>query len=301
LPVACRPRRLAQSSNCDRHDTTSDEDKGKNTMATSESDLDAAPSEPSAAIDAEAVQVARDAADTSDEPAGPKKIAVVMAHPDDAEFICAGTIARWTDEGNEVVYVLLTSGDKGSDDPEMTPERLAATRESEQREAARILGATEVIFMRCPDGELEPNLALRREIVRVIRRLKPDVVVCQDPTVRWVDTQYINHPDHRAAGEATLAAVFPAARDRMNFPELLAEGLEPHKVREIYLAGAQTPDVAIDVTAYMERKLESLRAHVSQIGDWDPEPMVREWAKETAEQHPGNGDYVESFKYFKLD
>ena len=116
--------------------------------------------------------------------------------------------------------------------------------------------------MRCPDGELEPNLELRREIVRIIRRLKPDVVVCQDPTVRWVDTQYINHPDHRAAGEATLAAVFPAARDRMNFPELLAEGLEPHKVREIYLAGAQTPDVAIDITAYMERKMESLRAHV---------------------------------------
>jgi LmbE family N-acetylglucosaminyl deacetylase len=270
-------------------------------MSTGETDQDAAPSEPSAAIDAEAIQIARDAADTSDEPTGPKKIAVVMAHPDDAEFVCAGTIARWADEGHEVVYVLLTSGDKGSDDPQMTPERLAATRESEQREAARILGAKDVIFMRCPDGELEPTLDLRREIVRVIRRLKPDVVVCQDPTVRWVDTQYINHPDHRAAGEATLAAVFPAARDRMNFPELLAEGLEPHKVREIYLAGAQTPDVAIDVSAYMERKLESLRAHVSQIGDWDPEPMVREWAKETAEQHPGNGEYVESFKYFKLD
>jgi LmbE family N-acetylglucosaminyl deacetylase len=270
-------------------------------MQTIETDPDAAPSEPSAAIDAEAIQVARDVADTSDEPTGPKKITVVMAHPDDAEFICAGTIARWTDEGHEVVYVLLTSGDKGSDDPEMTPEKLAAMREGEQRDAARILGATDVIFMRCPDGELEPNLDLRREIVRVIRRLKPDVVVCQDPTVRWVDTQYINHPDHRAAGEATLAAVFPAARDRMNFPELLAEGLEPHKVREIYLAGAETPDVAIDITAYMERKLESLRAHVSQIGDWDPEPMVREWAKETAERHPGTGEYVESFKYFKLD
>jgi LmbE family N-acetylglucosaminyl deacetylase len=270
-------------------------------MGISDTDSNAAPSEPSAAIDAEAVQVARDAADTSDEPSGPKKIAVVMAHPDDAEFVCAGTIARWVDEGHDVVYVLITSGDKGSDDPEMTPQRLAATREAEQRDAARILGASDVIFMRRPDGELEPNLELRREIVRIIRRLKPDVVVCQDPTVRWVDTQYINHPDHRAAGEATLAAVFPAARDRMNFPELLAEGLEPHKVREIYLAGAQSPDVAIDITAYLERKLESLRAHVSQIGDWDPEPMVREWAQETAQQHPGNGDYVESFKYFKLD
>src|SRR3954447_4937277 len=140
-------------------------------MATSDTDQDAAPSEPSAAIDAEAVQVARDAADTSDEPAGPKKIAVVMAHPDDAEFICAGTIARWTDEGHEVVYVLLTSGDKGSDDPEMTPEKLVATREAEQREAARILGAKDVIFLKYPDGYLEPNLGLRRDLVRQIRRL----------------------------------------------------------------------------------------------------------------------------------
>ena len=170
---------------------------------------------------------------------------LVVAHPDDSEFSSAGTVARLKDAGKRVVLIQVTSGDKGSDDPEMTPQRLAATREAEQREAARILGASDVIFMRCPDGELEPNLELRREIVRIIRRLKPDVVVCQDPTVRWVDTQYINHPDHRAAGEATLAAVFPAARDRMNFPELLAEGLEPHKVREIYLAGAQTPDVAL--------------------------------------------------------
>jgi LmbE family N-acetylglucosaminyl deacetylase len=261
----------------------------------------AGPSEPSAAIDAEAVQAARDAADTSEEPTGPKKIAVVMAHPDDAEFICAGTVARWADEGNEVIYVLLTSGDKGSDDPEMTSERLVATREAEQLDAARILGVQDVLFLKYPDAELEPNLELRRELTRIIRRLKPDVVVCQDPTVRWVDTQYINHPDHRAAGEATLAAVFPAARDRLTFPELLAEGLEPHKVREIYLAGAQTPDVAIDISAYMERKLDSLRAHASQLGDWDFEPMVRQWAQETAERHPGNGEYVESYKYFKLD
>jgi LmbE family N-acetylglucosaminyl deacetylase len=264
-------------------------------------DHDVAPSEPSAAIDAEAVQAAREAADTSDEPTGPKTIAVVMAHPDDAEFICAGTVARWADEGHEVVYVLLTSGDKGSDDPEMTSERLVATREAEQLDAARILGVKDVIFMKYPDAELEPNLELRRELVRIIRRLKPDVVVCQDPTVRWVDTQYINHPDHRAAGEATLAAVFPAARDRLTFPELLAEGLEPHKVREIYLAGAQTPDVAIDITAQMDRKLDSLRAHASQLGDWDFEPMIREWASDTAREHPGNGEYVESFKYFKLD
>jgi LmbE family N-acetylglucosaminyl deacetylase len=261
----------------------------------------AAPSEPSAAVDAEAVQIAREAADTSDEPTGPKRIAVFMAHPDDAEFICAGAVAHWADEGHEVIYVLLTSGDKGSDDPEMTSERLVATREAEQLDAARILGVKDVVFMKFRDAELEPDLELRRALTRVVRQLKPDVVVCQDPTVRWVDTEYINHPDHRAAGEATLAAVFPSARDRLTFPELLAEGLEPHKVREIYLAGAQSPDVAIDITAQMDRKLASLHAHASQLGDWDFEPIVRQWAKETAEQHPGHGEYVESFKYFKLD
>jgi LmbE family N-acetylglucosaminyl deacetylase len=259
------------------------------------------PSEPSAAVDAQAIEAALDAADTSDEPQGPKKIAVIMAHPDDAEFSCAGTIARWTDEGHEVVYVLLTSGDKGSDDPEMTPELLVATREAEQREAARILGAKDVVFLKYPDGYLEPNLNLRRDLVRQIRRLKPDVVICQDPTVRWFEQEYINHPDHRAAGEATLAAIFPASRDRLNFPELLAEGLPPHRVREVYLAGAQTPDVTIDITNYLDRKIESLRAHTSQVGDFEFEPMVREWAKQSAEQNPGNGEFAESFKYFKLD
>ena len=204
-------------------------------------------------------------------------------------------------KGNEVVYVLLTSGDKGSDDPEMTSEMLVATREAEQLEAARILGVKDVTFLKYPDAYLEPNLELRKALVRVIRRLKPDVVVCQDPTVRWADSQYINHPDHRAAGEATLAAIFPSARDRLTFPDLLAEGLEPHKVREIYLAGAQTPDVAIDISEQMEKKLASLRAHASQLGDWDFEPMIREWAKGTAAEHPGNGEYVESFKHFKLD
>jgi LmbE family N-acetylglucosaminyl deacetylase len=254
----------------------------------------------SAAVDSGSFEAAEDAQHHPD-PAGPKRIAVIFAHPDDAEFICAGAVARWADEGHEVIYVLLTSGDKGSDDPEMTPEKLVATREAEQKEAARILGVKEVIFMKFADAELEPNLEMRKALTRMIRTLKPDVVVCQDPTVRWVDTQYINHPDHRAAGEATLAAVFPSARDRLTFPDLLAEGLEPHKVREIYLAGAQTPDVAIDITAQMDRKLASLHAHASQLGDWDFEPTIRQWARETAEQHPGNGEYVESFKYFKLD
>ncbi len=263
-------------------------------------DRDEPISRPAAAVDAEAVQTAVEAA-KPDEPTGPKRIAVVFAHPDDAEFTCAGTVARWVAEGHEVIYVSLTSGDKGSDDPAVTPEHLVATREAEQRAAAAVLGVRDVLFLGYTDAMLVPDLAMRRELVRVIRRLKPDVVVCQDPTVRWVDQSYLNHPDHRAAGEATLDAVYPAARDRMTFPELLAEGLEPHKVKEVYLSGAKDPDVAIDVTDHLETKLTALRAHASQLGDWDPEPVLREWAKETATRFEDAGEYVEAFKYFKLD
>lgn len=258
-------------------------------------------SQPSAAVDAEAVQTAVEAAVPETEPSGPKRVAVVVAHPDDAEFICAGTIARWTAEGHHVTYVLLTSGDKGSDDPTVTGDQLVAVREAEQRAACDVLGVQDVLFLRYPDAMLVPDLAMRRELVRVIRRLKPDVVVCQDPTVRWVDQDYLNHPDHRAAGEATLDAIYPAARDRMTFPDLLAEGLAPHKVQEVYVADAKDPDVWIDITDHLDTKLAALRAHASQIADWDPEPMLRDWAREAANGHDGAGEYAESFKYFKLD
>ena len=253
--------------------------------------------DPSAAIDSVVVPDAVPA----EEESGPKRIAVIVAHPDDAEFMCAGTVARWAAEGNHVTYVLLTSGDKGSSDPAVTPEQLVATREAEQRDACDVLGVKDVIFLRHPDATLVPDLAMRREMTRVIRQVRPDVVICQDPTVRFFAQSYLNHPDHRAAGEATLDAIYPAARDRMTFPELLAEGLEPHKVREVYLAGAKDPDVWVDISATLEAKLESLRRHASQMGDWDPEEMVRQWAKEEAEQHPGNGEAVEGFKYIKLD
>lgn len=255
-----------------------------------------------AAVDAESFETAAEAQrDDETEPAGPKRIAVIFAHPDDAEFICAGAVARWAAEGHHVAYVLLTSGDKGSDDPAVTPEQLATTRTAEQRAACDVLGVKEVRFLGYPDAMLVPDLAMRKALVRVIRELKPDVVVCQDPTVRFVGQSYLNHPDHRAAGEATLDAVYPAARDRMTFPELIAEGLEPHKVKEVYLAGAEKPDVAIDVTAHFDTKLAALRCHASQMGEWDPEPMLREWAKEEAGRFPDSGEYVESFKYFKLD
>ncbi len=253
---------------------------------------------PSAAVDSNVVEDETTAG--SPEPAL-KHIAVIVAHPDDAEFLCAGTVARWTSEGHLVTYVLLTSGDKGSSDPDVTPEQLVATREAEQRNACEALGVEDVVFLKYNDATLVPDLALRKELVRVIRRLKPDVVICQDPTVPWVGQNYLNHPDHRAAGQATLDAVYPAARDRMTYPDLLEQGLEPHKVREVYLGGAKYPDVWIDITDYIPAKLESLRRHVSQMGDWDPEEMIRQWAKEEADQHPGHGEYLEGFKYFELE
>lgn len=256
--------------------------------------------DPIGVVDAEAARAAEEA-ETEPEPPGPKRVAVIVAHPDDAEFSCAGTVARWAAEGNHITYVLLTSGDKGSADPNVTKDQLIAVREAEQRAACDVLGVREVIFLRYEDAMLVPDLGMRRALVRVIRQIKPDVVICQNPTVRWVGQSYLNHPDHRAAGEATLDAIYPAARDRMTFPELLDEGLEPHKVLEVYLAGTEDADVAIDITDYLDTKLASLRAHASQMGDWDPEPMIREWSSDTAKRFEGVGEYVEGFKYFKLD
>jgi LmbE family N-acetylglucosaminyl deacetylase len=237
----------------------------------------------------------------------PASLMVIVAHPDDAEFMCAGTVARWAASGCEVTYVLGTSGDKGSNDPTMTSERLVEIREAEQVAAARILGVKHVEFLRFRDAELLPDLELRRAIVRAIRKYKPDAVICQDPTARWFGQEYIQHPDHIAMGEAALAAVFPTSRDRLTFPELLAEGLEPHTVREVYLAGSAEPDYWVDITAYFERKIEALRAHASQMGDWDPEPWIRLWAQDAAaearrKRFPGAEriQLAESFKYFRI-
>lgn len=234
-----------------------------------------------------------------------QRILMIQAHPDDAEFSCAGTIAKWAAEGAEVHYCSITSGDKGSDDPDAVGAKLADTREHEQREAAKILGVRSVTFLGYLDATLIPDLTLRRDLVRVIRRLKPDVLVCQDPTMRYAGQEYINHPDHVAAGDAALAAVFPSARDPLTFPELIDEGLAAHKTPEVYLFGAREPDVWIDVTDSLDKKIAALKAHASQIKDWDPTEMMRDWARETAARHPdrpdGFGDYAEAFKYIKID
>jgi len=238
----------------------------------------------------------------------PRRVMVVMAHPDDAEFICAGTVAAWAAGGQHIIYVLGTSGDKGSDDLAMTSERLIETREAEQRAACAVLGVREVIFLRMPDAELVPDLAMRKTITRVIRQHRPDAVICQDPTERWVGSGYIQHPDHIAMGEATLAALFPSARDRLTFPELLAEGLEPHKVNEVYIASSEEScDLFVDIGAHLETKFASLDAHASQMGEWDFRPMLTRWARDTAalarhRNYPGaeEMEYAEAFKHMRL-
>ncbi len=199
-----------------------------------------------------------------------KRVMGVFAHPDDPEFFCGATFARWAAEGAHITFVLATSGDKGSADPEMTSERLAAIREVEERSAATVLGVKEVVFLRYPDGELEPNLDLRRDIVRQIRLHQPDTVVCGDPTVFWHGDRGLNHPDHRAIAEATLDSIYPTARDRLNFPQLERdEKLAPHKVKHLFICSTPTPTMKIDVTDYVETKILALREHKSQIADME--------------------------------
>ncbi len=233
----------------------------------------------------------------------PKRVLVVMAHPDDGEFIAGGTIARWAREGHEIYYCVVTDGNVGSSDPEMTSEKLALIRQEEHRAAARTLGAKEALFLHYVDSMLEPTLQLRKDITRLIRQVKPDIMICQDPTVRWSGQGYINHPDHRAAGEATMAAIMPCSDTRLVFPELLKEGLEPHKIKELYLAGTQTPDRWVDIRETLELKIEALRQHKSQMGDWDPAEEMRQWARqnaETARKYGHDFEYAESFKYIRF-
>ncbi len=224
---------------------------------------------------------------------------VITAHPDDAEFTVAGTVAKWTREGVAVVYVICTDGSRGSNDPQIRPQQLVGIRRAEQEAAARVLGVEEVVYLGYEDGTLQPSLALRRDLTREIRRYRPDIVVCPDPTVRYYGDVYLNHPDHRAAGDAALDAVFPSARTRYIFPELLAEGLEPHKVREVYVRGSTSPNLWVDISDTIELKIEALKKHESQVSrseGW--QERVRARAQQAAEGQ--DMDYAESFKRIVL-
>ena len=227
----------------------------------------------------------------------PKRAISIHAHPDDQEFTIAGTLARWAGAGCEIVSVVITGGDAGSNDPKHGADykpTLARIREREQKSANKVLGIKESIFLGYPDGELEPTLALRKQLTQLIRQHKPDVVVIGDPQGVFYGNGYINHPDHRAAAQAALYAVFPSAETRLIFTDLLEAGYEPHKVRRVYVHGAEKPDTWVDITETMDVKLEALRKHVSQLGEWDPEKTLREWAEEEGREK--GFKYAEAYK-----
>jgi LmbE family N-acetylglucosaminyl deacetylase len=228
----------------------------------------------------------------------PQSAMAIVAHPDDIEYSCAGTMAKWAKAGARISYVLCTSGDVGIDQPGMTRSQAATIREAEQNEAAKIAGVTEVVFLREPDGMLLPSLELRKKLVREIRRFRPEVVVCGDPTIVWAGADYINHPDHRAAATAALDAVFPAAGQPNLFEELELEGLTAHKPRKVYVTTWDGAEVYINIEETIDIKIQALRAHKSQMGDWDPENLVREWASNSAMGK--EMDYAEGFRVVTL-
>lgn len=229
----------------------------------------------------------------------PESALAIYAHPDDIEFSCVGTLARWARAGTRVGYVLCTSGDVGIADLGLTRAEAAEIRERESREAARVAGVTDITFLGEPDGLLEPTIALRKKIVREIRRFKPEAVVCGDPTVVWSGNDYINHPDHRAAALAAIDAVFPAAGQPHLFLELQDEGLQAHKVRKVYVSGWGQTDLFVNIESTIDVKIEALRQHKSQMKDWDPEPRIKEWAAARAKGK--EMAYAESFRVITLE
>jgi LmbE family N-acetylglucosaminyl deacetylase len=223
-------------------------------------------------------------------------VMAIFAHPDDPEFVAGGALARWAEAGRQLVYVICTDGSKGSSDPTMTGERLIALRQQEQIAAAKHLGCEEVVFLPYEDAMLEPTLALRRDLVRQIRKYKPQIVVCFDPSVFWVGEFYLQHPDHRASGEAALTAIFPAARDRLTFPELLAEGLEPHAVDDIYMASPADANRWIDIESVIDRKIGAMLKHESQIGDGEwASKALRSFARRAGQSRGLR--YAEAFRF----
>ena len=223
----------------------------------------------------------------------------MAAHPDDLEFSCAGTLALWIRQGTRVVYLLCTSGEAGFDRPDMSREERIAIREAEQRAAAEVLGVDEVVFLRESDGLLEPNLALRRKIVREIRRIQPDSVLCWDPAVLWINNSMVNHPDHRAAAQATVDAVFPSAGLVYLHEEFTREGLNPWKPDRLFIFRFDGGDTFSDIEETIDLKIAALKKHRSQIKEWDPEPFIRKVAERQGKA--GGMRSAEAFKVIQLN
>jgi LmbE family N-acetylglucosaminyl deacetylase len=231
----------------------------------------------------------------------PKGAMSIHAHPDDQDFTVAGTLAKWAKAGCEVVSVIVTSGDAGSNDPSKDPSykgQLASLRESEQQAANEILGIQKTVFLHYPDGELVPSIELRRELTRLIRQYQPEAVVTGDPSALYYGNEYVNHPDHRAASEAAIYATFPSAGTRMIFPELLGQGLMPHDVKRLYIHGNDKPDTWVDISDTLDTKIQALKMHMSQKDTHDSDEMLRQWAEEEGREKGLR--YAESFRVMIL-
>jgi LmbE family N-acetylglucosaminyl deacetylase len=223
-----------------------------------------------------------------------QRVMIVVAHPDDAEFSSAGTLAKFASEGKHVVVVVCTSGDKGTARRDISSPDLAALREGEQLEASRRLGVAETVFLRLGDGELVPDLNFREKVVREIRKHRPDILITHDPF-----RPYALHPDHRAVGITAVDSVYPTARDPLYFPQHLQEGLEPHKVAQLWLYGAETPDHYVDISGSLDKKVHALKAHASQVGTAETlEQRMRERAEEVGKQ--GGLPMAEAFKVVNM-
>jgi LmbE family N-acetylglucosaminyl deacetylase len=224
---------------------------------------------------------------------------VIMAHPDDPDFTCAGLAIQMARRGIEVTYMILTNGDKGNHNPEITRNQLIALRKIEQRNAADRCGVKQVLFMGEEDGFLQPTRQLRERVTREIRRIRPQLILCSNPDRYLVGDGYINHPDHRNAGLVALEAIFPAADNPMFFPTMMDEGYMPHKISQLYVAGHPEPDIKLDISADIETKIEAILCHKTQIAD--PIEGPKRWLERWGETQPdGTRRYYERFKAMKF-
>ena len=224
-----------------------------------------------------------------------KRVLVIVAHPDDADFICGGTCIQMAQQGIEVTYLVLTNGDKGNHNPEITRNQLIAMRQIEQRAAAALCGIKEVLFMGEEDGFLRPKRAIRKRVTREIRRIRPELIICTNPDRYFVGDGYINHPDHRNAGLVAIEAIFPAADNLMFYPDMAAEGYHPHKIKYLYVHGHDQPNIKVDVTEQLELKIAAILAHDSQFVD--PVAAAKRWREMWGEKaEDGAVRYFEMFK-----
>ncbi len=240
------------------------------------------------------------------EPIAPKRVMTIHAHPDDQEVSVGGTIAKWAKAGSEIICVVVTNGeagagDEGNRDPSKNDAfkpHLIKMREGEQFAANKLLGVRETIFMGYPDGELQPTMELRKKLTRLIRKYKPDVVVCGDPTVRFFGSNYMNHPDHRVVADVAIDAIFPSAGTRLIFTDLLKEGLEPHDVKKVFMHGTDKPDTWVDITDTIDLKIQALKLHTSQQLTDEVDKWLRGWGEEDGKA--AGVKYAEAYRVMVL-